>query len=157
MKIRKISKPALLLLFAIVAGASLRIGFINHLSLRLDEAQCIFEAKLPVFGPGNLFHFMATDVHPPLFILILHYWINWFGTSITSLRAISLIPGVITIPVIYFLGKEIYSKKEALAASLIAAFNPMLIWYSINLKNYSFFILASALSLLFFLLNLKPG
>lgn len=140
----------LLIIIATLFGFIIRLHFINFLSIRLDEAQSLYQANRSLTGSNNLFIYMAADVHPPLYNLILHFWINKFGTSAAIARLPSVIAGVISIPLVYFLIKEIYSRKEAIVGLFIAAFNPIWLWHSMEIKNYSFLILATVLSFLFY-------
>ena len=47
-------------------------------SFWLDEGASLVLARLPL---ANLFAALAADFHPPLFYLLLHYWLPLSGTS----------------------------------------------------------------------------
>ena len=57
---------------------------------------------------------VRSDVHPPLYFLILRFaqWI--FGDSEWALRLPSAFAGWLCIPAIYLLGKRLYSEREGI-------------------------------------------
>ena len=80
----------LILLVALV----LRLVSLNQ-SLWLDEATSALVVRMSV---GDMFaRFLPGDFHPPLYYLILKFWVSIFGNSEISLRMPSVIFGVITI------------------------------------------------------------
>jgi hypothetical protein len=64
---------------ALLAGVALR--FVAHTHLWLDEAQSVAIARLPL---PSLFAALRQDGSPPLYYLLLHYWMGWFGTGDTT-------------------------------------------------------------------------
>ncbi len=87
----------------------------------------------------------------PLYYIILHYWISIFGDADITLRMLSVIFGVITIPVMYFAGSELQKSHKkviliGLYAALFAAVNSFFIFYSQEIRQYALLVLFSALS-----------
>ena len=60
--------------------------FFSTSDLWLDEALSANIAKLPV---GDLFEALKHDGHPPLYYLLLHYWMEVFGEGDVAVRALS--------------------------------------------------------------------
>jgi mannosyltransferase len=83
---------------------------------------------------------------PPLYYFLLHFWI-WPGESEAILRSFSAICGIITIPVMYALGRELFGPATGLAAALLAAVLPFHIYFAQEARLYGLVILISALSL----------
>jgi len=81
--------------------------------------------------------------------LYLGLWMILFGESDISLRFSSLVFGVALIPVVFFLGKELYSKGAGLFAALMVSLNPLLIYYSQEVRPYSLLAFLGAASFLF--------
>ncbi len=140
----------LVILVCIAVGLLLRLHFISSLSISLDEAQSIWQAQHTLWGSDSIFVVMAKDIHPPLFVLMLHFWIQQFGQGAFIDRILPLIFGMLSIPPFYFLVKEVYTRKEGIFAVAIAGCGPLWIWYSIDIKNYSLLIFGTILSLLSF-------
>jgi uncharacterized membrane protein len=87
-----------------------------------------------------------SDVHPPLYFLILCFsqWI--FGDSEWVLRLPSALAGWLCIPAIYLLGKRLYSECEEHIAALFLAVFWCPIYYSQEAHVYSILILLSILT-----------
>ncbi len=116
----------------------------------LDEAYCWYGAKLS-FPFGILEHLYNKDLHAPFYFFVLHFWMKLFGEADLTLKLLSVAFGTLNIPVFYFIGKELKSQKGGLTAAAFAAVNSLLIYYSQEVKFYSFIALLASLSLLFVL------
>jgi mannosyltransferase len=128
-------------------GLILRLISLNQ-SLWLDEATSALAARLPI---ADLFaKFMPGDFHPPLYYLILHYWTAFFGGSEIALRIPSVIAGILTIYVVYLIGRELSNQKTGLMGALLLATSGLHIYYSQEARMYSLAALFVALSVYFF-------
>ncbi len=117
-------------------------------SLRLDEAQSIFQTNGSMWGTIKL---VVVDVHLPLYFVLLHIWEMFFGMSVTSLRSMSLLFLLASIPAFYYLGKEAYGKKVGLLLVGFAALSPFLNWFGAETRMYTLLLLVTILNQLFFL------
>jgi mannosyltransferase len=72
--------PALIILGSMIGVVLIDYFFLMHQSLRLDESQSLWQSSHTIRG---LLRAVAIDVHVPLYHLILHFWIFFFGDSIT--------------------------------------------------------------------------
>ncbi|OGI00434.1 MAG: hypothetical protein A2Y25_11830 [Candidatus Melainabacteria bacterium GWF2_37_15] len=81
----------------------------------------------------------------PFYFIILHYWMMLFGDTDITLRLLSVIFGVISVLVMYFAGREL-DKSAGNVAALLVAVNSFLIYYSQEVRQYSFLALISTLS-----------
>src|SRR5437016_6319583 len=94
-----------MLLGAILAGGvALRCYAITSRSLWFDEAVTCFTSQL---SPPQIVFRAAHDFHPPLYYLIVHYWIGLFGTSLLALRSLSVLCGALAIVGAYLLTVEV--------------------------------------------------
>lgn len=124
-------------------------------SFWLDEGASISFARLPLW---SFFSSIANDFHPPLYYLLLHFWLPIAGHTEWVIRLPSIVFGALCIPVLYrllleLLGKE--KRKVALIASLLLMINPLHIYYSAELRMYSLNALLSLLSWLYLLRAVK--
>ncbi|WP_347903104.1 glycosyltransferase family 39 protein [Pseudomonas purpurea] len=85
---------------------------------------------------GIWFH-AAHDVHPPLYFMILHGWIELFGDGIFSIRCLSAVPGIATVALGVWLTRLIASRRAALLAGLLLALLPTAVRYSQEVRMYS--------------------
>ena len=75
-------------------GLIFRLISLNQ-SLWLDEATTALVARMPI---ADFFtKFMPADFHPPLYYIVVHFWVRLFGASEISLRIPSIIFGILTI------------------------------------------------------------
>ena len=92
---------------------------------------------------------------PPLYMWVTTVFYNAFGINEFSVRLFSSICGTGTVLAVYFLGRELYSRRAAISSSLILLSTWHFIWSSkVGMLDSSltFFI---TLSLLFFQLGIK--
>ena len=79
------NKKGTTLIVVLVLAASLRLSFLGSKSLWLDEALSVNFSHFPqerLWRPN----YTRPETHPPLYYQGLHYWIDWFGESETSVR-----------------------------------------------------------------------
>jgi hypothetical protein len=93
--------------------------------------------------------------HPPLYNILLHYWISVFGESEVFIRLLSIVFGVLSIVVIFHLGKLIVNRDFGIVLALISAFSPFLIFFSSMARWYSLSLLLSVLSYYYYLLLVR--
>ena len=113
--------------------------------LWLDEATSVAEAKMN-FG-RMLSYLRQSDVHPPLYQVILWLDIRAFGASEFAVRLPSLVFGTALIPVLYGTAKELFNRKTALIAALICTVAPVQVWYSQEARMYPIFMLLGTLAI----------
>jgi len=152
---KKKSFKILLLLLGFMLFATLVDVFVfARTSLQLDESQSLFQVSRNIPGLLNL---VAQDVHVPGYHLLLHFWILLFGSDITTARYLSIIFFVATIPVVYLLGKNVFSRRVGLFAALLIAISPFMLWYGAVARMYSMLALVTVVHQLFFVKIYKTG
>src|ERR1043165_8281706 len=100
-------------------GAWLRVLLLASKGLWLDETFSIWLANHSV--PDMLQWIVRIDQHPPLYYLLLHYWIAYNGDTPYYVRLLSVLFGVGTIPVIYLIGKRLSGDVVGVASALLLA------------------------------------
>lgn len=132
----------------VALSAFLRFYGIGMESLWLDEGVSIQIARLDV--PGILQE-VRVDNNPPLYYLLLHYWIELFGDSETSVRMPSALVGVLAVFAIYGVGSRLLLERPAaLLAALLLAVAPVHLRYSQEARTYELMVTLSLLSFYFF-------
>ncbi|MFC1649108.1 glycosyltransferase family 39 protein [Patescibacteria group bacterium] len=139
------------ILIIISVATILRLISINQ-SLWLDEGSTALVTQINL---GDYFgKFAPGDFHPPLYYLTLKYWSAIGGQSETALRLPSLILGVLSVYVVYLIGKT-FDRRTGLLSSLFVATSGLHIYYSQEARMYmmaSFFV---TLSVYFFVRTFK--
>ncbi len=118
----------------------LRIYNLNQ-SFWLDEAAQVIESTRSFTEQFQL----AADFHPPLYHLILFFWMK-FGTSEIWVRLLSVLFGLGSIFSIYKIGSFLGNKKVGLITSFFLAISPYHIWYSQEARPYMLFVFISLVS-----------
>jgi uncharacterized membrane protein len=143
------STTARALIVLTVVAAVLRLIEIGHQSLWYDEAYTVMLVKLPL---GRMLSTIPkTESTPYLYYLLAWVWTHIFGRGAAELRALSAVFGIAVVPVAYLAtAKLLENRRAALYVAALAAFNPLLIWYSQEARAYELLVLTAAGTLLAF-------
>jgi len=150
----RITKYGLALLAIVLIGLFLRVYQLGTQSIWYDEA---FSISLSKMSLSQMVQATTADVHPPFYYLILHYWVALFGTSAVAVRLLSVLFGVLAIPMIYVVGRQLFNKEAGLVGALILALSSFNIWFSQETRMYSLMVFLALLSMYFFLCFLQRG
>lgn len=118
----------------LLLSLGLRLIGINQ-SMWLDESISANIAKLSI--EKIVPQFSVGDFHPPLFYLVLDLWVKVVGSGVIQMRILSVIFSLITIWLVYKIGSLLKDKKTGLWAAILVGVNPLLIYYSQELRMYS--------------------
>ncbi|MCJ8205581.1 glycosyltransferase family 39 protein [Pseudomonas sp. RGM2987] len=99
-----------------------------------DEA---FSVLLARHEPGEIWSITARDVHPPLYYLLLHYWMILWGDGAGAVRTLSAIADVGTVLSSVKLMSLIASRRATWIAALLLALLPISVRYSQEARMYS--------------------
>ena len=130
---------------ALVLVAAVVLRLWTRSDLWLDEALTVNIARLPLH---EIPAFLRRDGAPPLYYVLLHFWISAFGTSDVAVRSLSALFGVITLPLIWLAGKRLGGRPLGWAALLLLATSPFAIRYDTETRMYSLVALLTVLGFL---------
>ena len=115
-----------------------------------------FSIHFASMKPAQMFSFLKFEVHPPLYYLLLHFWLMVLGDNPMITRLLSVIFSVAAVPLIYYLGKEIATTWVGIVSSLILTLSYFSIFNAIQVRMYSLVGFLGLLSLtLFWLIAVK--
>lgn len=137
----------------LILGITVRLYGLNIQSLWFDELFSVVAASTNFHIMYNFW--LLRDFHPPLFQLLLFYWVHLFGNSEIAVRLPSAIAGVLSILFIYPLSKKVFDRHIALSATILLSFSGAAIYYSQEARPYSFLLLFSTISTLLWLNVIK--
>jgi len=127
----------------VAIGVVLR--FVATSQLWLDETLSVNIARLPVSQiPGALRH----DGAPPLYYLLLHFWMDLLGHGNFAVRAFSGVVSVASLPLAWLAGKRLGGRRLAWTVLLLLASSPFAINYATTTRMYSMMIFWSLLGYL---------
>ncbi|NTU46625.1 hypothetical protein HGA88_03280 [Candidatus Roizmanbacteria bacterium] len=95
----------------------------------------------------------ARDFNPPLYYILLHFWIQIAGASEIALRSFSLIFFWATIYVVFYILHHCFqlSSKKSFLYLLLFVGNPLLVYYGSEARMYSMLAFFATASYYFFL------
>jgi uncharacterized membrane protein len=129
----------------VLVALALRAYHIDTESLWLDETASVWIASRPL---GTVLGGELTN--PPLYYLLLHFWIGIFGTAEAAIRWLSVWPSVAAIVVSYVLARRLYGHRTAIVAAGLMAISPYQIYYAQEARAFALLLFLSLCSTLFF-------
>lgn len=112
---------------------------------------------ISVLPPSEIIARTARDVHPPLYYLVLHFWMNLFGTGELAARSLSMIFGLGLIVLTYFTVRRIFENRTATLASFFVALSPFLVRYSQEARMYEMVAFLTLLGTYFLIRAFQEG
>jgi mannosyltransferase len=134
-----------LLVAILLLAFGLRVHNLEVQSFWNDEGN---SARLSERSVALIIEGTASDIHPPLYYLLLNQWRKLAGDSEFGLRSLSLFAGLLTVPLTFVLAKIFDAKlqrgkrkKDGLLLGLVAAallaINPGMVYYSQEARMYA--------------------
>ncbi|MSQ14334.1 MAG: phospholipid carrier-dependent glycosyltransferase [Dehalococcoidia bacterium] len=140
-----IRSPRLALCLIVLLAFLIRVHNLSFESIDMDEADAIAFASMPL--KDTLALFTKPGENGPLYYLLLKGWMAFVGQSEFAVRFLSVIPGVLAVPVIYNLALMVFARRrEGLIAAVLVTFSSYLLYYSQMTRMYSLVLLTSLLS-----------
>ncbi len=127
----------------LAAALAVRLFRLTWPGIWSDEGFSIFLARssLPDLVLGT-----ANDLHPPLFYLLLKVWLLP-GFDEVWVRLFSLLWGMVTVALVYQIGRHFFRPAVGMWAALFLALSPLHVAYSREIRMYIVLVFLSALSL----------
>ena len=144
------STPLQLSLLALITGlaAILRFHALAAKSFWFDEGVSVAIARLDWYNLARIL--WRREANMSLYYLFLRAWLR-LGGSEFCIRALSVLFAVVSIPVLYSLGKRLFDARIALLAAALLAVNAYHIQYSQEARTYPLMVLLCMISSLYFL------
>lgn len=147
-------RPSVLLPAITLLALALRLYKLGYRDYFDDEVITTFVARLP---PAEIFRsVMVNDTHPPLYHLLLHFWLV-FGDGLTTIRLFSVAISVACVPLVYLLGRELAARPVALTAAGIMAISPFQIYHGQQARMYPLLALVVLVAALLFVYAWRKG
>ncbi|MBI4058255.1 glycosyltransferase family 39 protein [Candidatus Gottesmanbacteria bacterium] len=116
-------------------------------SLWRDEAYSIWIADASI---SEVIKRTSGDYNPPLYYLLLKFWMHLFGKNELALRGFSLIAFLLFLMVVYLFSKKLFKDPRwRMRTLLLFATNPMLLYFAFELRMYALLTLFTGLSMYF--------
>jgi len=136
-----------------LAGLALGLHDLGAKSLWLDEATSFDRVTR---GVGALWGYVSGgDPNMSLYYVSLDAWLRVFGSSEAALRGLSVLCGVLSIPVVVALGRRLFGEREGLVAGVLFVLSAFIVQYEQTARSYAMLVLLVLLSMYFFVLELE--
>lgn len=132
----------------------LKFIFIDTQDICIDEPFTIYHAQ---FGVSDIITFLKPTNNPPLFEILLHYWIKLFGISPVSVRFLPVVFSSLAVIFIYKTANKLFGPIVAFIASVIFSCSSYQYYYAHDARAYSLFLLLSITGLFLFISILKDS
>ena len=120
----------------------------------IDEGLSVGIAHHPFFDiPGLL----NQDGSPPLYYLLLHVLISWFGDSEPATHTLSLLFALACIPAAWWAGATLFGRTTGWICAALAAIDPYLAAYGQETRMYTVLALLSILATLGYVRGVVDG
>jgi mannosyltransferase len=147
--IRKIREnPVLYTIPIFLMNIILKGIYLTDQEIGLDEPFTIYHAQ---FDVPVIIDLLKGYNNPPLYEILLHFWIKAFGISPLAVRTFPLIFACLCPVALFYFGQKFFSLKIGILSSLLLSFSDLLTYYSHDCRVYTLFLLLSILSMHFFL------
>jgi mannosyltransferase len=131
------------LLVALLLAFALRVYALDVQSLWNDEGTSVALASLSIEAIINS---AARDIHPPLYYLLLHFWLPFAGTTEYAVRFLSVIAGVVIVALVFRIAYSVFDERVATLATFLTALSPFQVYYSQEARMYIWVTLWAAVS-----------
>lgn len=132
---------------ATLLAIALRLADLGGKSFWLDEAFSVALARAP--WPSFVYELRTREANMALYYVILRPWLG-LGLSESSVRLLSAIAGIATIPVVYAIGARLFGGWAGVAAAFVLALDPAHVGLSQDARSYTLAVLLVACSTLAF-------
>lgn len=143
----------------VAAGLVARLVWIGRASLWYDESFSWHLCRLPI---ERMLAKSASDVHPPLYYVVLRGWIAIWGDSVVAMRLLSALAGTGCVVAAYWLGwaaadglERSRAHATGLCAAALIASNGFLAYYAQQVRMYSIAVLLAFASTAFLIWALR--
>ena len=132
---RRPARNSLWLWIIVGLGAVLRLIALGYKSFWIDEIASVAIARraTPVF-----WHFLWHDEgNMAAYYVLLRPWLH-LGYGEGTVRLLSVIPGILSIPLMYVLGRRLFDRQVGIVAALFLALNACAVGVSQEARAYGF-------------------
>ena len=106
----------------------------------IDEALSVGIASHPLTEIPEV---LRQDGSPPLYYVLLHFWIRLFGSGETATHVLSLVFALLAIPAAYWAARTVFDRRVGWVAAALAAVIPYLTSYGQETRMYALVALLS--------------
>lgn len=122
------------LIIILLLAFALRVYRLEAQSAWHDETYCVLVAEQPL---DQVVSAQTQDIHPPLYFVLLHFWLPLAGRTDFAVRFLSGVFGVFLVVGLYRAGAAFFDRRVGLVAALLGAVAPFYVAYSQEIRMYA--------------------
>ena len=152
----RVQRPYLIIFIVgliLLISVLVRFLAVGEIPVWSDEA---FTLILSSYSPSKIVFHTTQDVHPPLYYLVLHYWMVVFGNGLFATRSLSVLAGSLSVMLSMWLLFLISTRRAAVLGGVILALLPIAVRYSQEVRMYALlglFMLGATVAFVYWLKN----
>ena len=143
------------LILITMLAAALRLYKLGAWSFWIDEIYTINRAQIHFSDPIHVLQNLPSTLWLPFSVILTNISLSLFGVNEWSARLASALLGIVTLPVLYFITRQIFGIGIALFFILLLAMSPWHLFWSQNARFYTAIMLLYALAAFFLYLGLE--
>jgi uncharacterized membrane protein len=132
---------SLILVGILILAFGLRLIALSSRTLWYDEAFAVLFSRAGlsrmIYGTLTPINGAAADVHPLLYYSLLNVWMSILGENVIAIRLFSIVIGMLTIPLVFGLTRDLFDLRTGLVAALVVAIMPFHVQYSQEVRMYA--------------------
>jgi mannosyltransferase len=134
--IHLLSKPVIIIsvIAILLTGALLRFSELGAESYWLDEVIMI---RITTQDFDSIVQHLQESDRPPVYVLLSYGWTTLFGSSEAAVRSLSAVAGILSLGMIFLIGRSLFDIGVALTATLIMTLSSFQVWYAQENRYYS--------------------
>ena len=118
----------------IILAAAVRLWGLSEQSIWQDEAYSVVLARQDI---GAIIQTQVEDSSPPLYYVLLHFWLRLFGDSEFAARLFSALLGVCLVAATLLIASALLRRAVGFWAGGMLALAPLAVYYSQEARMYS--------------------
>ncbi|MCX7680991.1 MAG: glycosyltransferase family 39 protein [Anaerolineae bacterium] len=123
-----------LLLALLLLAFALRVYRLDAQSIWIDESISLY---LATASPGEIIANRASNVHPPLYFLLLKVWVMAVGTAVFPARFFSVLFSLLQVPLVYAVARRRIGEWPAWIAAALTSLSPLSVIYAQEIRTYA--------------------
>jgi len=134
------------LVLILLVAAAVRLSTLTWRSLDFDEGASLAYSSLPYAELFTHFTDLSIDRHPLFYYVLLKAWRQIAGDADVMLRLPSALAGMLTVALVYQIGRRRLGEVTAGFAALLFALNPLVIFQHQDARMYALALLFTVLA-----------
>lgn len=137
----------LLIVSLVAANVLIKSLFITDYNIDLDEPFSVYYAQGSF---RELIKIFTWENNPPLFYIILHFWIRLFGIGTLSVRFLPMLFSSLTVIFVYKTGERFINRLAAITACILYTCSNVVIMEAHDARIYSILVFLTAASMYYY-------